>query len=457
MKMQIRNIILSLALLIVCISGDAYAQDIFKLDISKTGGKFADWVQKQQENYQTVMEQISESQFATFIGDGIKAAKEGIKYAQDTYNKALNTYNKVKGAVVNSPEYKIAMLSKEIAQEGINLKDIEKQKEQALSDLKSNAELERKVLEEKIKQAQDNFETSVAIYEQELANAADEDKKASIQLEIVAFRQDNEEAISAFNSERADIEDNLTAEMQMIEEEYKAKIENQRQKITDLTMSLAKLTTDSYVDVEMMSPAEEISKSMEEFSFKKGSDISENDRFKKQEAKEKSRYDAVLEAASASTTAISATTDTQEEQENISATSETVNGKSETVQFAIKEIVNQMKTLQTYLLLELKAIEAETIVIIASNNTPVDETISSVDVCAYDTSEDESEAEAETETETETVEDTVAKIKSTTEDVQDKVEGAQNKIEEGKEIVEQVQDVGSDLGGSLGVSGRMML
>ena len=446
MKQQIKNMLLSLILLTVFVGSNAIAQDIFKIDISKTGGKFSDWVQKQQENYQTVMEQISESQFATFIGDGIKAAKEGIQYAQDTYNKALDTYNKVKGAVVDSPEYKIALLSKEIAQEGINLRNLEKQKEQELSDLKSSSEAERKVLEEKIKQAQDNFETSVAIYEQELANTNDEDRKAAIQLDIAAFRQDNEAAISSLNAERATIEEALAADTQSIEDDYKEKTEKQKQKITDLTMELGKLTTDTYVEVEMMSPEEEISKSMKEFSFKTDEKVGEIDRIKKQEAKEDAGYDAVLDAYSAATTSISSTIDTQEAQENISATSETVNGKSETVQFAIKDIVNQMTALQAYLIMELKAIEAETMVIIMNNNTPVDETISSVDVCAYDTSEDE----------TETEEDAVAKIKSTTENAQDKVEEVQDKVEDGKEIVEQVQDVGSDLSGSLGVSGGMM-
>ena len=450
MKKQARNIILSLILLTVFVGSNAIAQDIFKIDISKTGGKFSDWVQKQQENYQTVMEQISESQFATFIGDGIKAAKEGIQYAQDTYNKALDTYNKVKGAVVDSPEYKIALLSKEIAQEGINLRNLEKQKEQELSDLKSSSEAERKVLEEKIKQAQDNFETSVAIYEQELANTNDEDRKAAIQLDIAAFRQDSEAAISSLNAERATIEEALATDTQSIEDDYKEKTEKQKQKITDLTMELGKLTTDTYVEVEMMSPEEEITKSMEEFSFKTDEKVGEIDRIKKQEAKEDAGYDAVLDAYSAATISISSTIDTQEAQENISATSETVNGKSETVQFAIKDIVNQMTALQAYLIMELKAIEAETMVIIATNNTPVDPTMSSTDVCAY---------EVEEETSGNIIEQAgsvVDKAKNTYESAQNTVQGVQDKVEDGKEIVEQVQDVGSDLSGSLGVSGGMM-
>ena len=67
-----------LTTLLLC-GGPAFAQNPFKLDGGKTAGKFADWVQKQQENFQTTMEQISESQFATFIGDGIKSAKEDNK------------------------------------------------------------------------------------------------------------------------------------------------------------------------------------------------------------------------------------------------------------------------------------------------------------------------------------------------------------------------------------------
>ena len=66
------------------VSGEtAYAQNIFKLDFAKTPSKFSDWVQKQAENFQNAMKEIGESQFATFIGKGIEAAKKGIKFAKE--------------------------------------------------------------------------------------------------------------------------------------------------------------------------------------------------------------------------------------------------------------------------------------------------------------------------------------------------------------------------------------
>ena len=64
-------------------AGDAFAQNVFKLDFMKTSGKFGTWVQKQAENFENAMKEIGESQFATFIGKGIEAAKKGIAFAKE--------------------------------------------------------------------------------------------------------------------------------------------------------------------------------------------------------------------------------------------------------------------------------------------------------------------------------------------------------------------------------------
>ena len=174
-KYKIQSLLLILGLLVFSAS-PVFAQDIFKIDIGKTGGKFSDWVQKQRENYESVLEQISESQFATVIGDGIKSAKEGIQYAKETYNAALEKYEEVKNAVLDSPEYRMALVSQKIAEESLKLESLHQEQKTTIENLNISANAEIEATRAKIKQAENNFSIMAAAYEQELAKASAEDR-----------------------------------------------------------------------------------------------------------------------------------------------------------------------------------------------------------------------------------------------------------------------------------------
>ena len=90
----------------VILSGsNAYAQNVFKTDVVKTNQKFTIWVQQQSENFQKSIKEISESQFGSFVGKGVEAAKKGIKFAKDTYSNVKEKVDDVK----NSDAYKIAL------------------------------------------------------------------------------------------------------------------------------------------------------------------------------------------------------------------------------------------------------------------------------------------------------------------------------------------------------------
>lgn len=361
------------------------AQDVMKIDSGKTGGKFADWAQKQQENYQNTVEQISESQFATFVGDGIKAAKSGIKFAKDTYKGAMDVYNETKDSVLNSTEYKAAMISKQIAEESKSLKDLQEQKEAKLAALKADAELERVTLEEKAKQAQKNLNVSIEVYQTELQNATSEVEKARIESEIASFKQGSSVELVSFESETKQIESNLKAETKQIEIEFGEEIYNQGEKVADLTLQLKDLLAEDKKDkgTAETDPDKVIAEAMDDLSFKEGEAVSLQDRKNKQKKRQSKLKSTMMKAMGGAVTSVASTDDTSEEQENVAETSETVNGKSETVQFAVQSTVNQLDGLQQYLLMELKAIEAEAVIILSQEEYKAGKANASIDICDY--------------------------------------------------------------------------
>lgn len=361
-------------------STNGRAQDVMKIDSGKTGGKFADWVNKQHENYQNTVEQISESQFATFVGDGIKAAKNGIAFAKEQYNAVMEA----KDAVMNSTEYKAAMLSKQIAEEGKVLKDLQEEQKTKAAELKANAELERTTLEEKAKAAQENIETSRAVYQEELKNAATDAEKEQIEKEMAALSQSG--GTEDIDEQIKKIESDLEAQLKQNEIEFATDIYNQGEKIADLTLQLKELLEADKKEKGSgeTDPDKVIEEAMDDLSFKEGEAVSLQDR-KDKEKKRQSRVKSSLMAAmSSSVGQITSTDNTKEQQESVSETSETLNGKSETIQLAIENTVNQLDALQNYLMIELKAIEARTTLILSQNKDyKAGKATSSIDICTY--------------------------------------------------------------------------
>ena len=96
----------------------------------------------------------------------------------------------------------------------------------------------------------------------------------------------------------------------------------------------------------------------------------------------------ILSAASTSVSNIATVDDKRDEQDTVAATSETMNGKSETVQTAIKTTVSQMENLRDYLRIELKALEAQTMMIIATSTSRTAESKVVIDICDYEEQKD---------------------------------------------------------------------
>ena len=71
---------------VIFASTNAIAQDVTKIDPAETGGRIADWVQKQVKNFQTQLEAIGQEQQSTATGDGNKSFKDGKKWLTEKYN-----------------------------------------------------------------------------------------------------------------------------------------------------------------------------------------------------------------------------------------------------------------------------------------------------------------------------------------------------------------------------------
>lgn len=378
--------ILFIAMLLVFASQECMAQ--LKLDPGKTAGKFTDWVQKQYENFQSTMEQISQSQFATTIGDGIKAAKEGVEWAKKQYSTAMKFYNDTKDSVVNSTEYKAALISKQIADETVVLEKMQKDKESKLTELKEDARLQKETLTAKLEQAQENLLNGASILQEELDAADDEEKKKEIRDEIDAFKLSVEEENTKINEEIANIDTQLGEDIKAIDLEFAEQIYTQGEKIADLTMQLKELLENDKKGKGEEDPSKVIEEAKSKFSFEEGVSISLKDRKEKDRQKRSSQTTAMLNVMSEAATNISSSDDIKEEDEMTTSVSETQAGKSDSVyNGAHRSTLTQIDSLYKYLKLELRFLETETLRRIANDDTQVkkvDDATAVIDICSYD-------------------------------------------------------------------------
>lgn len=370
--------------------GDAYAQNVFKLDFFKTPGKFATWVQKQAENFENAMKEIGESQFATFIGKGIESAKKGIQFAKDKLNETKNLFKKVKdgiNAVKQSTEYKIAMLSSLSASETTVLNDMKKQRDTEKAAKKSEYEISRVALEEKIKIAKENFEVGIEVLESEVAELKSEEERDVKRKEIDAFRTSNRDAIASMEGELALLEEKNKEDIKAIENDFAASIVAQTTIIANIGMEIAELVEQKKREKgeKTKDPDKAVEEAVSDFSYKEDEVVTLEVRQKKEKTRKRKRERASISASGYSTGIIAKTEEKKEEEQQNSAISETLNGKSESLQTAILQTVVQMDSLYEYLILELKAIELETASIMSDNKEyRAGDVKASVNVCDYE-------------------------------------------------------------------------
>ncbi len=367
----------------------AYAQNVFKLDFAKTPTKFGDWVQKQADNFQNAMKEIGESQFATFIGDGIKAAKKGLAFAKEKMEEVKTFIKKVKDtvdAVKNSTEYKIAMLSVEAATQAATLDTIKKDRDKQKAEKKSEFEVQKVTLNEKLEEAKENYNVGLEILNGELEALEDKDAIQFKRDEIANFEKTSNETIAQIEAEISQLEEASKEEIKAIELNFATAIVAQTTVIAGIGIEIAELVAQKKREKGEMEkdPTKVMEEAANDFSYKEGEVVTIEARQKKEKTRRRKRASASTAASGLSSSIVSKTENKKTEEQQNSEMSGTMNGKSEALQTATSQTIVQMDSLYEYLLLELKAIELETSNLLSENKEyKANKVDSTIDICNY--------------------------------------------------------------------------
>lgn len=170
-----------------------------KADSVKAGSKVQSALQKAKAKCESTMEGIQGSQFGQFVGDGVKYAKDGIAYAKSAYEQGMKYANEVKDKVLNSKEYKAAMISKDIATETLKLKDLGEELIKKQEEIRQEFELRKEQNAAKQKLIQQNSQIIDAETKQEDVSA--NDNKANIDSEGVIEKLDADNIITTIKKD----------------------------------------------------------------------------------------------------------------------------------------------------------------------------------------------------------------------------------------------------------------
>lgn len=352
---------------------DAYAQDVFTDDPTETNSKFSDWVNKQKHNFEETKEQLGQSQLATTIGKGVEAGKKGIKFVKDIIGDVKQFVEDVQ----QSDEYKIAMLSKQIAEKTKELADLEKKRGEEISALKDDAELTRVTLQEKISQAEENIQTMSEI------SLSDTEEPQNIE----DFVDVSEFDITALKAELEAIDRNLENDTKAVSISYAEETYAKGEDIADLTREMEELISknDRKQDKASKDPEAVITEAMDSFSFDSNdSIITLDDRKNKEKKRTKKLSSVVMASQNMSSSYINTSQNKKEQQELASFSATTQLGSSDVLQSAIEDTVNQLDDVYNYLFTELKTLEAQSAFYLAANkNYKADKAKASIDMCNY--------------------------------------------------------------------------
>lgn len=349
------------------------------IDIPKGVQKVIDGVKEQFIVFQDAIKGISESQFATMVGNGIDAAKKGIAFSKNLY-KDVQQFKK---DVENSKALEAAKLSKQIAEETKRLKEIQEEKKQKQADAKADAETQKTVLEGKIEAAQNNFKNTTMADTRSGTEGEANGENGAPDLKTQA-----EQEIEALQSEIKTVEENLTKETINIEKEYDTSLYEQGKKIVELSAKLKNMMNGGKGDEDekAKNPEEAIKDVMADLSFKKGDIVSVGDKIEKEKKRNSKIMSAITATTSTAAERIAKTNEEKEENENTAAVSGTLNGKSEGAHISVTSTISQAEALYTYLILELQSLQEETNRIISIREFDYevpDEEPKGIDVCDY--------------------------------------------------------------------------
>ncbi len=330
-----------------------------KIDATKTPSKLTNWFQTQKAKCEKIMESVQTSQFGQFVGDGIKYTKEGIKFAKDVYDKSIELYGELKEKVLNSAEYKMAMISKQIAEESQKLKELQEEKLKKQEAIQAEIDLLKEQTAAKISSIQQNISVLEANENQEKAtNEGDGLISAKAVEKLPKIEDAQEEKTPEMEAVEAEIEqiqnememqvEDYESEIENIEDDYEEKILEQGEKIAKLTQELAKASSSSsLVKKESRSSSAALQETQDKFLFPRAPSIREDKKIRKQ------RKEALSEVI-VETTAVKADKQlsraaTKEKTDSKEELSDTMTGESEGSGVSAEVLTEQLQILRSYI------------------------------------------------------------------------------------------------------------
>ena len=339
------------------------AAQFTKVDVTKTPSKTTIWFQTQKAKCEKIMESVQTSQFGQFVGDAVKYTKDGIKYAKDMYEKGMDLYGQVKDDVLDSAEYKSAMISKEIAAESQKLKDLQESKLKKQEDVQAEIELLKEQTAAKISNIRQNLQIAGLSAAEDTAAAAENALVSETAVQDLPEIETETTDISAPNAEMQALEDEINqiqadmdlqlsdyeAQIDEIEDEYQERILTQSEKIAKLTQELSEVASQSgaFKKKEPEDSAKVLQKNQETFFTSGVPSIREENKIKKQRKESLSNTAAeALILKSDLQFSRSASVDKTETKEDLA---DTMPGESEGAGVSAEVLTEQLNVLYNYI------------------------------------------------------------------------------------------------------------
>lgn len=418
-----------------------------KTDPVKAPSKLSLWLAGAKEKCEKAMEWVSNSQMGQFVGDGIKYAKEGIKFAKEQYEAAMDLYNKTKDSVLNSKEYKAAMVSKDIATETARLKKIQEERKQKLEEIEQQQSLVQEQSQAKISNVRSNLELN----EQRLLQ--EEAETGGLNSEAQSFMSEQDRALEEIERDTASQIENLQFSAQALEEEYKEKLLDQSEKIADLTLKLNDIMKGDGKGTTETRSARELIQEQQDKLFKKAEEkvnLAIEKRKKKNRNKEmhgsidESLRVAMDEGKQKQSTYL-------DKVDSKAGVADTMTGESEVSGVNTEVLSEQLSIMMSYIRLNLAHIKMQAITEI--NMIPGLEASAATDkfdICEYTDPENRKSAlqmaKDKAQGLVDKVSDAYQKGKEKIEDATEKYNEVKDKIDEAKDTIEEGIEVGKELG-----------
>lgn len=325
------------------------------IDGGKAGSKIAEFAGKAKEKGEAAIKWVSESKFGKFVGKGIQMGKDAVKFVK----AGIKAVNKLKDNILNSPEYRAAKISKEIAELTKETAALTKQRQKNKSDTDMEIAAARERNEAKISALKDNTANLQTMSSTRGGNV-DED------YDFAAAQKNNDEAARILqNSTEGDIA-GLKSSLDSRNDAIDNQIKTKSNQIINLTKKLADIVN---LNVKMKKSKQDPKKDLEKAQKAIYLDPKEPASIKNVKTKKQERFAArqntLLDVAGQATQAKYETIEASEESKSTTKAVATTPGSSDATAVNTSVAIGYGDQLYEYIALVVADLQRETIVAIA--------------------------------------------------------------------------------------------